>query len=61
MQFRSRILISLLPTSAVEALLCSQRISSRSTTEMLERAFAIYVGRKHSVAVPNARLGSCLA
>lgn len=25
---------------------------------MLERAFAVYVGRKHNVAVPNARLGS---
>lgn len=52
------------PEIVVAVSLPSNRYCMRSefpvglTIEMLERAFAVYVGRKHNVAVPDARLGS---
>ncbi|MFB9267580.1 DegT/DnrJ/EryC1/StrS family aminotransferase [Bradyrhizobium erythrophlei] len=47
--------------SAVEALLCSRRISNGPIVEAFERAFAAYLGRNYAVAVPSGTIGLLLA
>jgi len=47
--------------SAVEALLCSPRLSNGPITEEFEQAFASYVGRSYAVAVPSGTIGLLLA
>ncbi len=47
--------------SAVEALLCSPRISNGPITDAFEKAFAAYLGRKYAVAVPSGTIGLLLA
>ncbi|WP_426441253.1 DegT/DnrJ/EryC1/StrS family aminotransferase [Bradyrhizobium genosp. P] len=47
--------------SAVQALLCSPRISNGPITEAFENAFATYLGRKYAVAVPSGTIGLLLA
>ncbi len=47
--------------SAVEALLCSPRVSNGPITEAFEKAFAAYLGRKYAVAVPSGTIGLLLA
>ncbi|WP_225707879.1 DegT/DnrJ/EryC1/StrS family aminotransferase [Bradyrhizobium cenepequi] len=47
--------------SAVEALLCSPRISNGPITDAFEKAFAAYLGREYAVAVPSGTIGLLLA
>ncbi|OCK53882.1 aminotransferase DegT [Bradyrhizobium sp. LMTR 3] len=47
--------------SAVEALLCSPRVSNGPITDVFEKAFAAYLGRKYAVAVPSGTIGLLLA
>ncbi|WP_246175780.1 DegT/DnrJ/EryC1/StrS family aminotransferase [Bradyrhizobium paxllaeri] len=47
--------------SAVEALLCSPRVSNGPITDVFEKAFATYLGRKYAVAVPSGTIGLLLA
>lgn len=46
---------------AVEALLCSPRISKGPITDAFEKGFAAYIGRKYAVAVPSGTIGLLLA
>lgn len=42
---------------AVEAVLCSSRLSTGPVVEAFEAEFAAYLGRKYAVAVPSGTLG----
>ncbi|WP_050402980.1 DegT/DnrJ/EryC1/StrS family aminotransferase [Bradyrhizobium embrapense] len=53
--------ITVAELSAVETLLCSSQISSGRITEAFEQAFAVYLGRKHAVAVSSGTIGLLLA
>ncbi|WP_347341498.1 DegT/DnrJ/EryC1/StrS family aminotransferase [Bradyrhizobium pachyrhizi] len=53
--------ITVAELSAVETLLCSPQISSGRITEAFEQAFAVYLGRKHAVAVSSGTIGLLLA
>jgi dTDP-4-amino-4,6-dideoxygalactose transaminase len=53
--------ITLAEIEAVDFAMRSARLSSGSTVEAFEAAFATYLGRKYAIAVPSGTLGLLLA
>jgi len=53
--------ITVAEIEAVDSAMRSARLSSGSTVEAFEAAFAAYLGRKYAIAVPSGTLGLLLA